>query len=144
MTERTDGFDEPGPAEDDGVLEPADSLETDQLDADPLDTGIVPPDHWSRAEFYGNTAEEARRGESLDQHLAAEEPERPGPVSDSWAEGPAPRTGRLTAGDAGCHPVRDSEILAYDAGVDGGAASAEEAAVHVVEDEDAWEEESAE
>ncbi|MFG3259581.1 DUF5709 domain-containing protein [Streptomyces sp. NPDC048172] len=133
------------PAEDDGVLEPADSLETDRLDADPLDTGILPADRWSPAEYYGNTAEEARRGESLDQLLAEEEPEPPSPppfgdeaetVPDEWSGGPGPRTGRLTAEDEGSGRVRDPELFAHDEGIDGGAASAEEAAVHVIEDED--------
>ncbi|GAA2093544.1 DUF5709 domain-containing protein [Streptomyces albiaxialis] len=141
------------PAEDDGVLEPADSLLTDRLDADPLDTGILPADRWSPAESYGNTAEEAREGESLDQLLAEEEPEPPSPyaddgedgeggdgadpVPDEWSGGPGPRTGRLTAGDEGTGRVRDPELFAHDEGIDGGAASAEEAAVHVIEDEGA-------
>jgi hypothetical protein len=64
-----------GLPEDDGVLDAQDTLVTDHLDHDPLDSGIVPPDHWSPAESFGTTAEEARRGESLDQLLAEEEPE---------------------------------------------------------------------
>lgn len=63
------------PPEDDGVLDAQDTLESDDLDYDPLEAGISPPDHWSPAESYGNTAEEARRGESLDQLLAEEEPD---------------------------------------------------------------------
>ena len=42
----------------------------------------------------------------------------------------------LVGFDGGHHPRRQSELLAHDVGVDGGAASAEEAAVHVVEDDD--------
>ena len=123
----------------DGVLEPADSLLTDDLEADPLDTGVLPPDRWSPAEYFGNTAEEAREGESLDQLLAEEEPEPESPftepVPDEWSDGPGPRTGRLTAEDEGSGRVRDPELFATDEGIDGGAASAEEAAVHVIEDE---------
>ncbi|GAA2945230.1 hypothetical protein [Streptomyces enissocaesilis] len=63
------------PPEDDGVLDAQDTLESDDLEYDPLDAGIAPPEHWSPAEFFGNTAEEARRGESLDQLLAEEEPD---------------------------------------------------------------------
>jgi hypothetical protein len=68
--------------EDDGVLDAQDTLITDRLDYDPLDSGIVPPDHWSPAESFGTTAEEARRGESLDQLLAEEEPDLPQPSGD--------------------------------------------------------------
>ncbi|MGW0565274.1 hypothetical protein ACWDZ4_32930 [Streptomyces sp. NPDC003016] len=63
------------PPEDDGVLDAQDTLESDDLEYDPLDAGIAPPEHWSPAEFFGNTAEEARRGESLDQLLSEEEPD---------------------------------------------------------------------
>ena len=46
-------------------------------------------------------------------------------------DGPDPQ-GRLVAGDK----LGDTDLLASDAGIDGGAATAEEAAVHVVEDDD--------
>ncbi|HET6855775.1 MAG TPA: hypothetical protein VFH94_01600 [Streptomyces sp.] len=61
--------------EDDGVLDAQDTLMSDDMDSDPLDAGITPADHWSPAESFGTTAEEARRGESLDQLLAEEEPD---------------------------------------------------------------------
>ena len=57
------------------------------------------------------------------------------------AEGPEPydeaqpRAGRLVAEDEGAHPDTESGLVARDVGIDGGAAGAEEAAVHV-EDED--------
>lgn len=120
--------------EDDGVLEPSDSLDTDVLDTDPLDAGIVPPDRWSVAESFGTTAREAHDGASLDQLLAAEDPEVQGPVSDAWQDGPGPRAGRLVASDEGAHGTAEPETYAYDEGVDGGAASAEEAAVHIERD----------
>ncbi|MGR8012084.1 hypothetical protein [Streptomyces hypolithicus] len=63
------------PPEDDGVLDAQDTLESDNLDYDPLDAGITPPEQWSPAESFGNTAQEAHRGESLDQLLAEEEPD---------------------------------------------------------------------
>ncbi|CAM5499401.1 hypothetical protein SSPIM334S_07746 [Streptomyces spiroverticillatus] len=72
--------------EDDGVLDAQDTLITDRLDYDPLDSGIDPPDHWSPAESFGTTAEEARRGESLDQLLAEEEPDLPQPSGDEFGE----------------------------------------------------------
>ncbi|MEV7119566.1 DUF5709 domain-containing protein [Kitasatospora griseola] len=116
---------DPEPAEDDGVLEPADSLLTDRLDDDPLDTGVVPADSYHGAIAYGTTPGEAARGESLEQLLSEEEPdEDPEEVDDRWTAGPSPRAGRL---------VEDGiDTAGSDVGPDGGAASAEEAAVHLV------------
>ncbi|WP_372477887.1 DUF5709 domain-containing protein [Streptomyces barringtoniae] len=50
-------------------------------------------------------------------------------------EAGGPRAGRLVAPDEGVHPDTSKEEVARDVGVDGGAAGAEEAAVHVVEEE---------
>ncbi|MEU8888503.1 hypothetical protein [Streptomyces sp. NPDC048442] len=80
MSDMTD--DTGGLPEDDGVLDAQDTLISDDLDYDPLDAGIDPPDRWSPAESFGTTAEEARRGESLDQLLAEEEPDTPQPAGD--------------------------------------------------------------
>lgn len=112
------------PAEDDGVLDPSDSLMTDDLDYDPLDTGIIPPDRYRTMGLVGLTAQEVARGETLDEQLAQEEPDvEPIALDDRWPDGPGPRAGRLT---------RDGDDLAaIDCGVDGGAAGAEEAAVHI-------------
>jgi len=146
------------PEEDDGVLEPADDLTTDDYEDDPLDTGITPPDHYGASNWYGVTEAEARQGETLDQHLAEEEPdpnatfvaededgsadasadpdETPGSgtadeyeyeVDDRWVDGPGPRSGRLVA---------DGRLMAADVGPDGGAAGAEEAAVHLVQEDE--------
>jgi hypothetical protein len=40
------------------------------------------------------------------------------------------------AEDEGAHPDEEADLVARDVGIDGGAASAEEAALHVVEDDD--------
>lgn len=128
--------------EDDGVLGPDDSLETDDLSRDPLDTGLAVPDKWSVAERFGSTLSESRAGEPLDRRLAAEEPEAgaeedPNPDQTWPSDTPcAPRAGRLVAYDEGSHPTTESEVLAFDVGIDAGAASAEEAAVHLVPDTD--------
>lgn len=128
---------------------------------DPLDSGLVPPERWSAGVRSGTTAQEQADGESLDELLDEEEPdstlesleeaeteddeESPDDDSDEADEdvdglllddGPDPRAGRLVGFDGGHHPRRQAELLAHDVGVDGGAASAEEAAVHVVEDDD--------
>jgi hypothetical protein len=126
---------------------------------DPLDTGVIPPQRWSAGMRYGTTAEEEDRGESLDQLLAEEEPdevddgvddeipEASGDDGDEDAgdeyvdgllldDGQDPRAGRLVAEDEGTHVSSEEDLVARDVGVDSGAATAEEAAVHVVEDDD--------
>lgn len=124
-------------AEDDGVLEPSDSLEGDDLRDDVLDTGIDAGEGYRGANRWGTTADEESRGESLDQLLAEEEPEQSddgewtdedSPTDDDNV--PARRSGRLVAPDEGSHPDSEGDAVAYDAGVDGAGASAEEAAVH--------------
>jgi Family of unknown function (DUF5709) len=51
-------------------------------------------------------------------------------------DGPDPRAGRLVAPDEGAHADGEADLVATDVGIDGGGASAEEAALHVVEDDD--------
>ena len=124
-----------------------DTLEGDPGD-DPLDQAIIPPDRWSPAERFGTTAEEEEQGESLDQLLAEEEPEPdPYAVADEEDEdaGEAPdatlaggytadpRAGRLVGEDEGAHPDAEPDLVARDVGIDAGAASAEEAAVHTLD-----------
>jgi hypothetical protein len=127
------------------MYDPAARDASDTLDGDPgedpLDTGIAPPDRWSAGEGYGTTADEQEEGESLDQLLAEEEPE-PDPYAEPDADDdrvygaePEPRAGRLVAEDEGTHTDTEADLVARDAGIDGGGASAEEAAVHD-EDED--------
>ena len=121
--------------EDDGTLDASDTLEGDPGD-DPLDQGIVPPDRWSAGEGFGTTLAEERAGESLDQLLAEEEPE-PDPYADGDLDDgleQEPRSGRLVAEDEGAHSGAEPDLVAYDAGIDAGAATAEEAAVHTTDE----------
>ena len=141
--------------EDYSVQDPADSL-LGEPEGDPLDRGVAPPERWSAAMKFGSTADEQVEGESLDQLLAEEEPddaldldEDDEPEDDEDTDeadeyldglllddGPDPRAGRLVAEDEGAHPDEEADLVARDVGIDGGAASAEEAALHVVEDDD--------
>jgi hypothetical protein len=116
-----------------------DSLSDDRGLTEPLDEGYSPPEKWSVGQGYGNTPLEEELGESLDQRLAQEEPE-PDPYAEEDVEdlddgevGDA-RAGRLVAPDEGAGEDEDSEMFADDAGIDGAGASAEEAAMHVVND----------
>ena len=141
--------------EDYSVQEPADSLtgEPGEPGNDPLDRGVAPPERWSSVIRSGS---DAGQQESLDQLLAEEEPDtlfdrddddlpeddEDDDQADEYLDGlllddgPDPRAGRLVAEDEGAHPDDEEDLVARDAGMAGGAASAEEAAVHVVADDD--------
>ena len=118
--------------EDDGVLDASDTLDGD---GDPLDTGIAAADRWSGANRFGTTAAEARAGESLDQLLAEEEPDVDPYADRDEDEDELTRRGYESEPRAG-RLVAEADLAAGDAGIDGGGASAEEAAVHVVDDPD--------
>jgi hypothetical protein len=141
--------------EDYQVEDSADTLDGPPGD-DPLDRGVIPPERWSSPMRIGSRASEQESGESLDELLAEEEPDVTGDIDDERPEdiaddadaadedvdglllddGPDPRAGRLVADDEGADPDQEPDLLAHDVGIDGGAATAEEAAVHVVRDDD--------
>ncbi|GAB3690470.1 DUF5709 domain-containing protein [Angustibacter aerolatus] len=120
---------------------------------DSLDEGYSPPEKPRGVEAFGTTAEEEARGETLDQRIAQEEPDPNLEVEDPLAadaddDPDAPseadeflddgevggiRSGRLVAPDEGAHEDTEKDLLGDDVGIDGGAASAEEAAMHVVD-----------
>ena len=115
-------------------LDQAETLTGEGAELDePLDTSYSPPDFSPVATRFGNTAAEQAEGESLDQRLAQEVPDI---TPDDVTDGAAPRAGRLIAPDEGAHEDREAAPVAFDAGKAGSAASAEEAAMHIVgEDE---------
>jgi Family of unknown function (DUF5709) len=141
--------------EDYDVEDASDTLTGDPGD-DPLDRGVAAPERWSAGMRFGTTAGEQQGGESLDALLAEEEPDTPADLDDEDPEdfagdpdaadedldglllddGPDPRAGRLVADDEGAHSDTEADLVAHDTGIDGGAASAEEAAVHVVDEDD--------
>ncbi|MGD6756046.1 DUF5709 domain-containing protein [Streptomyces sp. BH105] len=108
-----------------------------------LDEGYSPPEKPLGVTKPGVTAAEQHEGESLEERLRQETPdadEIPGDLPGGSGEPPDPETGtdragRLVAPDEGSHPDTTKEAIAFDQGVDGGAAAAEEAAEHVVPDE---------
>jgi hypothetical protein len=118
-------------------IQEEDSL-VDRGTDDVLDEGYSPPERYSTAERYGNTAEEQLAGETLDQRLSQEEPDEQPEDDDAEylddAEVGTARAGRLVDPAEGIGPDVDSELVGSDVGIDGAAASAEEAAVHVVAD----------
>jgi Family of unknown function (DUF5709) len=134
--------------DDDNQLQPEDTLIDRGVD-DVLDEGFSPPEQPYGPGAFGPS-------ESLDQLLAEEEPD-PAARINVWldeaeqqrsdetereAEFPESRevgrvrAGRLVAPDWGFGEDTEAELVAEDAGISGGAASAEEAAVHIIEDEE--------
>ncbi|QNN54885.1 hypothetical protein H9L09_07195 [Nocardioides mesophilus] len=118
-----------------------DSTADDRGLAEPMDEGYSPPEKWSPAEGYGNTPLEEELGETLDMRLAQEVPE-PDPyeqaareTEDVSGEVGDERAGRLVAEDEGLTLDTESDLVAEDVGIDGAAASAEEAAVHIIDQE---------
>ena len=119
----------------------------DSID-DMLDEGYSPPER-----LYGRGA--FGPSESMDQLLAEEEHDPASRVDvlldadeqqrsdDAEREAEFPerrevgraRAGRLVAPDLGFGEDTEAELIATDVGISGGAASAEEAAVHVIDDE---------
>jgi hypothetical protein len=115
--------------------------------ADPLDEGYSPAERPWAVNDWGTTAREEAEGESLDSRLAREVPDVTdqdddgiGDTSDTDGE-PLDdevgddRSGRLVDSE---YDSDAGEPVATDVGVDGAAASAEEAAVHTVRDDDRY------
>ncbi|MGW0395023.1 DUF5709 domain-containing protein [Streptomyces sp. NPDC003042] len=116
---------------------------------DMLDEGYSPPERPLGVTKHGTTAAERLEGQSLDERLSQEVPDVAEPAGDGLgdlpngagepvadAEAGTARAGRLVAPDEGAHTDTTKELVASDEGIDGGAASAEEAAMHVFEEEE--------
>ncbi|WP_182524463.1 DUF5709 domain-containing protein [Nocardioides dongkuii] len=124
----------------------AEDLLLDSDVADEADRGYSPPESYSAAQGYGNTPWEEEHRETIDQRVRQEVPE-PDPYDVSEAEVEAlvtetpndqvgdERAGRLVAPDQGLGEDTEPELVGEDVGIDGAAASAEEAAVHIVTDD---------
>jgi hypothetical protein len=150
MSERPGDLD---PSEYDEIPE-----ESEQLDQDPfqpdyglvdrgvddaLDEGLTTPERWSVLERRGDH-------ETLDERLSEEVPDEgqedypdtgDDEIDDDLDDGEVgdDRAGRLVDLNEGIGADEEGELLGDDVGIDGGAASAEEAAVHVVGSPDDYE-----
>jgi Family of unknown function (DUF5709) len=135
-------------AEDDNQLQPEDTLIDRGID-DVLDEGYSPPERrFGRGAF--------RPSESIEQQLAEEEQDplsrignpldkdeqRRSDEAERKIEFPQRRevgrvrAGRLVAPDRGFGEDAEAELVAEDVGISGGAASGEEAAIHIIDDGD--------
>lgn len=108
---------------------------------DPLDEGLSAPERWSAGEGFGTTADEAAQGENFEQRLAQEEPDLD--PDAEWSEDDLDdgevggrRSGRLVDPDGGLGEDDVAELYGSDVGIDGAGASAEEAAVHIIDEDD--------
>ena len=127
----------------------------DDVDATLLDSGYSPPESARGMNRFGTTAEEELEGESLDQRLAQEVPD-PNLASDLeasptdenvdsvdnsriededliYSEVGEDRAGRLVDPDEGLGADEEKDLIGSDVGIDSAAASAEEAAVHIID-----------
>lgn len=132
--------------DDEDQMPTEDTLEDPDHDVDDaLDRGYSPPERWSAGQGYGNTPREEATGESLDQRLAQEQAEpdpyeqanlgeSPDVESAEDSEAGSRRAGRLVDPDQGLGEDTEAQMIADDVGIDGAAASAEEAAVHIVDE----------
>jgi hypothetical protein len=138
-------------------LQQEDTLDDRGVD-DLLDEGYSPPERPRGVDAFGTTLAEQRQGESIEDRLRHEEPDPASAFEDPLAESDkvggddpdaiaaeddylgdgevgARRSGRLKAPDEGMGEDTESDMVADDVGIDGGGSSAEEAAMHIVEDE---------
>ncbi|HET8599744.1 MAG TPA: DUF5709 domain-containing protein [Segeticoccus sp.] len=147
--------------DDETQLPEEDTLDDRGLE-DALDEGYSPPERPRGVDSFGTTVEEQERGETIDQRIRQEVPDpesaygapenESGLNEDDRVGGddrdsiPADldflgddevgeaRTGRLVAPDEGAHEDDESDLVAEDVGISGGAASSEEAAMHTVDE----------
>lgn len=142
--------------DDEGVPEESEQLDQLQSDetlvdrgvSDVLDEGYVTAENWSPAQGFGNTPAEMREGETLEMRLAQEE-QPPVVLEGPWNPDPTEsrevgraRAGRLVDANGGVD-AEDTEAtsIGHDVGIDGGAATAEEAAMHIIDDGDEFDDE---
>ena len=131
---------QPGPDVDDQVTDQLTEGDTLGEGSDRwLDTSFSPPDR--EPQVHVPTEAEEERGESLDTLLAAEEPdvwdqEEKNLFDESGDEVGDGRSGRLV--DLGSDGFIDAEadLVAEDVGIDGAAATGEEAAMHIIDEYD--------
>ena len=146
--------------DDEDQLQAEDTLEGDDLE-DVLDRGYSPNDRPQGVTAHGTTAYEESIDETIEERIRQEVPdpnsayvapdnesgldnERVGgddpdsiDAEDDWLgdnEVGDQRAGRLVADDEGAHDDDEKQAWASDVGIDGAGASAEEAAMHIVDE----------
>ncbi|HET8988403.1 MAG TPA: DUF5709 domain-containing protein [Humibacillus sp.] len=146
--------------DDEDQLQAGDTLEGDDLE-DVLDRGYSPNDRPQGVTAHGTTAYEESIDETIEERIRQEvpdpnsaygAPDNESGLDDDRVGGDDPdsidaeddwlgdnevgnqRAGRLVADDEGAHDDDESQAWAHDVGIDGAGASAEEAAMHIVDE----------
>ncbi|MGH3640281.1 MAG: DUF5709 domain-containing protein [Mycobacterium sp.] len=119
--------------DDDNQLTQEDTLIDRGVD-DLLDEGYSPPDRWKEPRD-DETLDELLSEEEPDPAMQLDDPDEPDEQSGNDEVGDL-RAGRLVAPDEGFGADTEKDLIGSEVGIDGAAASAEEAAVHVIADED--------
>ncbi len=140
---------------DDDVVDLDQAFGDDEVDQTVYDASYSPPEKPQGMTRFGTTHAEEEAGETLDQRLAQEVPD-PNLAADldaspsdenvdsvdntriededlRYSEVGDDRAGRLVSPDEGLGEDREKDLLGTDVGIDEGAASAEEAAVHIID-----------
>lgn len=146
--------------DDEDQLQPEDTL-VDRGVEDVLDEGYSPADTARGSNAWGTTAWEQSQDETIEQRILQEVPDPDSaygapdnesgldrvdretvggddpdaiPAEDDFLGDTGRRSGRLVAPDEGAHQDVDKDSIAEDVGISGAGASAEEAAMHIVDD----------
>jgi hypothetical protein len=147
--------------DDEDQLQGAETL-MDGADDDILDEGYSPADRPQGSDAWGTTPFEQAQDETIEQRILQEEPDPNSaygapdnesgldrlddetvggddpdaiPAEDDFIGDTGSLAGRLVAPDEGAHLDRESESIAGDVAFAGSGATAEEAAMHIVEDD---------
>jgi hypothetical protein len=133
--------------DEDVPLSPEESLDDDELGD--IDAGYSPVERPLGSNAWGTTEREQAEREDLTHRLAREVPDQSAdddgdgigdtddtdgePIDDEVGD---ERAGRLVAPDEGLREDDEAKAVADDVGIDGAAAGAEEAAVHVIDEDE--------
>jgi hypothetical protein len=116
------------------------TTEEEQAEGESLDQLLAEEEPDDTLELTEDELEDDEEGEEDEEDVEESEADEDAGDEDVDGllldDGPDPRAGRLVAEDEGAHPDEEEDLVATDVGVDGGGATAEEAAMHVVEEDD--------
>lgn len=131
-----------------------DTMSDDRGLRDPMEEGYSPPERWSVAQGFGNTPREELQGETLAMRIKQEDPDPdpyaeddsgldedglPSLAGDQRAGRIVDREQRPTDDDVADEDLtRGSDLYGSDVGIDGAGASAEEAAMHILDPGEDW------
>jgi len=117
------------PFEEQGLASPDPDDGAKRITGDVQEEVAVPAERPVAVNDFGTTLDEERTDEPLDQRLAREEPDQPYPAERDES------VGRIVESDEGARTDDEKDAVAHSVGTDKGGFSAEERAMHTVDDE---------